>query len=145
MTRASLGFVFALAVAAALPYPEALPALYAQAPACSLTGYKAAPGLYGRRRRRRALADLGWRPNQEVRMQLTITSGTPTIKDLVGPAARAARWATRRHQRDAGVPVVSGFRRATDQQIKPLQRSQASRSRPRSSTASSGKRSGTRR
>ena len=45
MTRASLGFVFALAVAAALPYPDAAPALYAQAPACSLTGYKAAPGL----------------------------------------------------------------------------------------------------
>ncbi len=120
MTRASLGFVFALAVAAALPSPDASPALYAQAPACSLTGYKAAPGLSA------AVAgdalSLTWDgdANQEVRMQLTVNSGTPTIKDL-SVRRKGGTWASVASNATPEFTVVSGFRRATDQQIKPLQ------------------------
>ena len=111
--------MFALAVAAAAPYPEAAPALFAQAPMCNLSGYKAAPGLTA------AVAGdtlaLTWDgdPNQEVRMQLTINSGTPTIKDL-SVRRKGGTWASVASNATPEFRVVSGFRRATDQQIKPL-------------------------
>ena len=119
MTRSWIGLMFALAVAAAAPYPDVAPALFAQAPMCNLSGYKAAPGLTA------AVAGdtlaLTWDgdPNQEVRMQLTINSGTPTIKDL-SVRRKGGTWASVASNATPEFHVVSGFRRATDQQIKPL-------------------------
>src|SRR5829696_497621 len=120
MTRASLGFVFAVAVAAALPYHDASPALHAQAPACSLTGYKAAPGLSAAPAGDALSLTWDGDPNQEVRMQLTVNSGTPTIKDL-SVRRKGGTWASVASNATPEFTVVSGFRRATDQQIKPLQ------------------------
>src|SRR6185503_15965201 len=108
MTRASAGFVFALALAAALPYPDALPSLSAQSPACSLTGYKAAPGLSA------AVAGdtlaLTWDgdANSEVRMQLTVNGGTPTIKDL-SVRRKGGAWASVASNATPEFTVVSGF------------------------------------
>jgi len=120
MTRATSGFIFALAVAAALPYPDASPALSAQAPACSLTGYKAAPGLSASVAGDTLALTWDGDANSEVRMQLTVNSGTPTIKDL-SVRRKGGTWASVASNATPEFTVVSGFRRATDQQIKPLQ------------------------
>ena len=120
MTLACFGFVIrSRALAAARRLPMRAPALYAQAPTCSLTGYKAAPGLTA------AVAGdaltLTWDgdANQEVRMQLTVDSGTPTIKDLA-VRRKGGTWASVASNATPEFRVVSGFRRATEQQIKPL-------------------------
>jgi hypothetical protein len=119
MTRSGLGFVFALAAAAAVPSPDTAPALFAQAPTCSLTGYKAAPGLAAAQAGDALALTWDGDANQEVRLQLTLANGTPTIKDL-SVRRKGGAWASVVSNATPEFTVVSGFRRATDQQIKPL-------------------------
>jgi hypothetical protein len=120
MKRSWFGFAFALVLAAAAPRPDLAPSLSAQTATCNLSGYKAGPGLTA------AVAGgtltLTWDgdANQEVRMQLAIVSGTPTIEDLA-VRRKGGVWASVVTNATPEFRVVSGFRRATDQQIKPLQ------------------------
>jgi hypothetical protein len=87
---------------------------------CNLTGYKALPGLTA------AVADntltVAWDgdKNQDVRLRLTIADHTPTIRDLA-VRAKGGQWVTVASNATPDFQVVSGLRRATDQQLKPLQ------------------------
>jgi hypothetical protein len=95
------------------------PAVRADALNCSLAEYKASAGLTA------AVADntlaLTWdgEKHEEVRLRLTINGGTPTIRD-VAVRRKGAQWATLASNVTPDFRVVSGFRRATDQQIRPL-------------------------
>lgn len=86
---------------------------------CDLTRYKALPGLTA------AVADnmlaVRWDGdrNQDVRLRLAITDRTPTIRDLA-VRAKGGQWTTAASNATPDFQVVSGVRRATDQQLKPL-------------------------
>jgi hypothetical protein len=87
--------------------------------ACSLTGYKAQPGLTA------ASADntltLTWDGdrNQEVRLRFTVESGTPTIKELA-VRRKGGSWAVVAANATPEYRVVSGMRRMSNQQMQPL-------------------------
>jgi hypothetical protein len=87
---------------------------------CTMADYKASPGLTA------AVAEdalaLTWDgdKDQELRVRFGIVSGTPTIRDLA-VRRKGAQWTTLVSNVTPDYRVASGFRRATDQQIKPLQ------------------------
>jgi hypothetical protein len=86
---------------------------------CNLAGYKPAPGLSAA-----VAADaltLAWdaETGREVRMQLTIDRGTPTIQDLA-VRRRGGQWAVVVSHATPEFRVVSGLRRMSNQQITPL-------------------------
>src|SRR5262245_61580685 len=87
--------------------------------ACSLTGYKAQPGLTA------ASADntltLTWDGdrNQEVRLRFTVESGTPTIKELA-VRRKGGSWSVLAANATPEYRVVSGMRRMSNQQMQPL-------------------------
>jgi hypothetical protein len=93
-------------------------AVYADPLNCDLTAYKAAPGLTA------AVGDealtLTWEGdrNQEVRLRLAISGGTPTIRELA--VRRNGQWATVASNVTPDFRVVSGIRRVTNQQLQPL-------------------------
>ena len=86
---------------------------------CDLTGYKTAPGLTA------AVADdtlsLVWDGDngQELRLRFTLNGGTPTIKELA-LRKKGGQWATLATNVTPEFRVVSGLRRATQQQTEPL-------------------------
>jgi hypothetical protein len=86
---------------------------------CNLSGYKALPGLTA------AVADntlaISWDgdKSQEVRLRFTVIDRTPTIRDLA-VRNKGAQWVTVASNATPDYQVVSGIRRATDQQLKPL-------------------------
>jgi hypothetical protein len=86
---------------------------------CDLAGYKTLPGLTA------AVADdtltVSWDGdnNQELRMRLAINAGTPTIKELA-LRKKGGQWATLASNLTPEFRVVSGLRRATQQQTEPL-------------------------
>ncbi|MBI1872826.1 MAG: hypothetical protein HYS05_02920 [Acidobacteria bacterium] len=100
-----------LALSASIAYADALN--------CNLTQYKAASGLTA------GVADdtltLTWDgdKDQEVRLRLAIDAGTPTIRDLA-VRKKGAQWASLASNMTPEFRVVSGLRRATDQQLQPL-------------------------
>jgi hypothetical protein len=87
---------------------------------CNLSGYKAQSGLTA------AVSDntlaLTWEgeKSEEVRMRLSVESGTPTIKEIA-VRGKGGQWTTLASNVTPEYRVVSGLRRATDQQLKPLQ------------------------
>src|SRR5262245_8363960 len=87
---------------------------------CNLGEYKAAAGLTA------AVADdalaLTWDGDkeQELRVRFGITNGTPTIREL-SIRRKGGQWATLMSNVTPDYRVATGLRRATDQQIKPLQ------------------------
>ena len=111
------GFAFAAGAGCRCAASRFAPTLYAQTAMCNLSGYKAAPGLTA------AVAGdalaLTWDgdANQEVRLQLTINSGTPTIKDLA-VRRKGGTWATVASNLTPEYRVVSGWRRM-DQEAYP--------------------------
>jgi hypothetical protein len=94
-------------------------ALSADPLTCNLTGYKALPGLTA------AVSDntlaITWdgEKNREVRLRLTIDNGTPTIRDLA-VRNKGGQWVALASNVTPEYQVVSGVRRATDQQLRPL-------------------------
>lgn len=102
------GFVFLASTAFAEPLT------------CNMNGYQPAPGLAA------AVADdmltLTWdgEGNNEVRLRFALVSGTPTIRDLAVRRKGTSPWNTLVTDATPEFTVVSGLRRATDQQIRPL-------------------------
>jgi hypothetical protein len=88
---------------------------------CDLSAYKAAPGLTA------AVAEdtlsLVWEGDnsQELRLRFTINSGTPTIKELA-LRKKGGQWAMLAAGVTPEFRVVSGLRRATQQQTEPLEK-----------------------
>jgi len=86
---------------------------------CDLTAYKTAPGLTA------AVADdtlsLVWDGDngQELRLRFMLSGGTPTIKELA-LRRKGGQWATLATNVTPEFRVVSGLRRATQQQTEPL-------------------------
>src|SRR5262249_36697294 len=86
---------------------------------CSLTSYKAIAGLAA------AVSgdtlELTWdgNRNQELRLRLNNTGGTPTIRELA-VRTKGGAWATIATNVTPEFRIASGLRRATLQQIKPL-------------------------
>jgi len=93
--------------------------LYADPLTCSVTKYKASPGLTA------AVADniatITWDGDnhQELRLRLTIQGGTPTIQELAVKRQGGA-WTTLLNHAMPDFRVVSGLRRITNQQLDPL-------------------------
>jgi hypothetical protein len=85
---------------------------------CSLTAYKAVPGLAA------AIADqtlaVTWDGDNgaELRMRFTIEAGTPTIRELA-VRKKGGQWATLASNVTPEFRVVSGMRRITQQQLRP--------------------------
>src|SRR5262245_24940111 len=86
---------------------------------CSLSGYKAAPGLTA------AMADnvltLTWDGDraQEIRLRLAVDAGAPTIRELA-IRRKGGAWAALAANAAPEFRVVAGFRRMSNQQLQPL-------------------------
>ena len=107
-------FVVTAAIAAL-----AAPALSADPLTCNLTAYKALPGLTAAVSENTLAVTWDGEKNQEVRLRFAIENGTPTIRDIA-VRAKGGQWATLASNVQPDYRVVSGLRRATDQQLKPL-------------------------
>ncbi len=94
-------------------------AAYADALRCNLADYKASPGLTAESANDTLTLTWDGDRDQEVRLRLTITGGTPTIRELA-VRRKGAQWVTLASNATPEFRVVSGLRRATDQQIDPL-------------------------
>ena len=96
-------------------------ASYADPMTCNLTTYKAAAGLTA------AVSDnvlaVTWDGdnNTELRMRFAIDGGTPTIRELA-VRKKGAQWSTLAANVTPEFRVVSGLRRATQQQTEPLEK-----------------------
>jgi hypothetical protein len=96
------------------------PAVQADPLTCSLSEYKGSPGLTA------AVANnvltLTWDgdKDQEVRLQMTINDGTPTIQDVAVRRKGAQQWVSLASNVTPEFRVVSGLRRMTNQQLQPL-------------------------
>ncbi len=86
---------------------------------CNLTQYKASPGLTAAVQADTLTLTWDGDKDQQVRLRLAVTSGTPMVREIAVRRA-GAEWVTVAENAAPDFRVVSGFRRATDQQIKPL-------------------------
>jgi len=97
----------------------AAPALSADPLTCNLTAYKALPGMAAAVSDNTLAVTWDGEKNQEIRLRFAIENGTPTIRDIA-VRAKGGQWATLATNVQPDYRVVSGLRRATDQQLKPL-------------------------
>ena len=110
---------FGCAATAALTLTLLVQTASADPLACTLTGYKAAPGLTA------TVADnvltLTWDGDrtQEVRLRLGVERGTPTVRELA-VHRKSAPWAVLAANVTPEFRVVAGFRRMSNQQLQPL-------------------------
>ena len=81
---------------------------------CSLAEYQAAPGLAAAEVDDTLTLTWDGDTNQEVRLRLTIASGTPTIRDLA-VRHKGGAWATLASNVTPEFRVASGLRRITNQ------------------------------
>jgi hypothetical protein len=86
---------------------------------CSLADYKTTPGLTATVADDALVVTWDGERDQQVRLRLTIDRRTPTIRDLA-VRRKGGQWVTVAGNMTPEFTVVSGLRRATDQQIKPL-------------------------
>src|SRR6266850_4437442 len=88
---------------------------------CNLTNFKAAPGLAA------AIADntlsVTWDGdnNSELRMRFGIDAGTPIVREIA-VRKKGGQWSTLATNVTPEFRVVSGLRRATQQQTEPLEK-----------------------
>ena len=95
------------------------PAVQADPLTCSLSEYKASPGLTASVGNN--VLTLVWEgdKNEEIRMQVTINGGTPTIQELA-VRRKGAQWVTLASNVTPEFRVVSGYRRMDREQMEPL-------------------------
>ncbi|MFN7917352.1 MAG: hypothetical protein U0Q55_18550 [Vicinamibacterales bacterium] len=86
---------------------------------CDMSGYKAVPGLSAAVSGETLTLLWDSERAEQVRLQLGITRGTPTIRELA-VRARAGQWAVLGRDLAPEYRVVSGLRRITNQQLVPL-------------------------
>ena len=93
--------------------------LHADPLTCNLSGYRVQPGLTAGSTDNTLTVTWDGDRNQQVRLRFVLDNATPTIRDL---AVRNSRtdWVTLASNVTPDYRVVSGLRRATDQQLKPL-------------------------
>src|SRR5579859_2959899 len=94
-------------------------ALYADPLTCSVAHYKALPGLTAAVADNAATITWDGDNHQELRLRLTINSGTPTIQELA-IKRQGGTWTTLLSHAAPDFRVVSGLRRITNQQLDPL-------------------------
>src|SRR5262252_1036586 len=87
--------------------------------ACTTGGYKPLPGLTAAAADNALTVTWDGEKNQELRLRFTVNGGVPTIADL-SVRAKGGQWSTLASGATPDYKVVSGLRRATDQQLKPL-------------------------
>jgi hypothetical protein len=106
-----------MALALSMPAKTTLAA--PQAAACTMTGYKAVPGLTAAPEP--AGVGLTWDGdrNQQVRLRLAIANGAPVMRELAIRNEGAA-WVSIAANATPEFRVVSGLRRITNQQLDPL-------------------------
>ena len=96
-------------------------AAQAQPLTCTMTGYTASSGLTA------AVVndalELTWdgEASQELRLRFVLQGGAPVIRELAVRKKGGSTWAALATNVTPEFKVVTGYRRATDQQIKPLQ------------------------
>jgi hypothetical protein len=103
----------ALTLVASTAFADPLP--------CDLTGYKAIQGLTAAVAEETLSVTWDGDNNQELRMRFTINAGVPTIKDLA-LRKKGGQWTTLASNLTPEFRVVSGVRRATQQQTEPLEK-----------------------
>jgi len=94
-------------------------ALRADPLTCSVAHYRASPGLTAVVADNAATITWDGDNQQELRLRLTIVSGTPTIQELA-IKRRGGAWTTLLSHATPDFRVVSGLRRITNQQLDPL-------------------------
>jgi hypothetical protein len=90
-----------------------------QAQTCSLSEYKATPGLTADAAQKTLTLLWDGEKNDEIRLRLGLQNGTPVIQD-VALRHKGGTWATLATNLEPEFHVVSGLRRMTDQQLLPL-------------------------
>jgi hypothetical protein len=85
---------------------------------CSLTAYKATPGLTAAVENQTLAVTWDGDNGAELRLRFTIEGGTPTIRELA-VKKKGAQWATLASNLTPEFRVVSGMRRITQQQLRP--------------------------
>ena len=86
---------------------------------CTTGSYKAQPGLVAAAADNALTVTWDGEKNQELRLRFTVNGGVPTIAEL-SVRAKGGQWSTLATGATPDYTVVSGLRRATDQQLKPL-------------------------
>ena len=86
---------------------------------CTVTGYKPIAGLAAVVADNAVTVTWDGEKDQEIRLRFTVNRGTPTIADL-SVRVKGGAWASLASNATPDYKVVSGLRRATDQQLKPL-------------------------
>src|SRR4051812_40054003 len=87
--------------------------------ACTTSSYKAMPGLVAAAADNALTVTWDGEKNQELRLRFTVSGGVPTIADL-SVRTKGGQWNSLASGATPDYTVVSGLRRATDQQLKPL-------------------------
>jgi len=85
---------------------------------CSLTAYKATPGLTAAVENQTLAITWDGDNGAELRLRFTIEAGTPTIRELA-VKKKGGQWATLASNLTPEFRVVSGMRRITQQQLRP--------------------------
>ena len=101
-----------------IAYGAAAPAAYAQT--CDLSEYKPVPGLTASADASALAVNWEGERNEEVRLRLAISGGKPIIEELA-VRRKGGGWAVLATNLAPEYNVVSGVRRMTDQQLKPLE------------------------
>jgi len=96
-------------------------ALYADPLTCQMTGYKAAAGLAANVVDNALAVEWQGDNGADLRMRLGIDRGTPTIRELA-IRKKGGQWTTLASNVTPEFRIVSGLRRATQQQTQPLER-----------------------
>jgi hypothetical protein len=86
---------------------------------CDLTQYKSQSGLTAVVSDNTLTVSWDGERNHDARIRFALENGTPTIRELA-IRSRAGQWLTLASNVTAEYRVVSGLRRATDQQLRPL-------------------------
>src|SRR2546422_8950819 len=86
---------------------------------CDLTQYKSQSGLTAVASDNTLTVLWAGERNHEARLRFALENGTPTIRELA-IRAKGGQWLTLASDVTADYQVVSGLRRATDQQLRPL-------------------------
>jgi hypothetical protein len=87
---------------------------------CNMGDYKAQPGLTAAASNNTLLLTWDADKNGEARLRLGLDNGTPIIREIAA-RSKGGQWVTIATNVAPEFRVVSGLRRATDQQLKPLQ------------------------